>query len=76
MKSKGRESYNIVRGGGSESNIAAVRIWKAIPQEQVPHYIQAILDFYNAEKQCGENFNQFVHRFGAENFNQSVIVNG
>jgi len=67
--------YHIFLGGGSESNTAAVRIWKAIPHQLVPEYVKAILDFYNTEKNCGENFNQFVHRFGAENFNQSVVPN-
>jgi len=76
MKSKGEECYHIFLGGGAESNTPAVRIWKAIPHEQVPNYVKAILDFYKVEKQCGENFNQFVHRFGAENFNQSIVLNG
>lgn len=76
IKSKGEECYHIFLGGGNESNTSSVRIWKSIPHQQVPHYVKAILDFYAREKNCAEDFNQFVHRFGAENFNQSIVLNG
>lgn len=75
VKSKGEECYHIFLGGGAESNTSSVRIWKAIPHQLVPSYVKAILDFYATEKHCSEDFNQFVHRFGAENFNQSIVLN-
>ncbi len=75
-KSKGEECYHIFLGGGAESNTSSVRVWKAVPHNIVPQHVKAILDFYAQQKQCGEDFNQFVHRYGAENFNQSIEPSG
>ena len=76
VKSKGQECYHIFLGGGADANLSAIKVWKAVPFKNLPLHIKSLLELYNKEKHCGENFNTYVHRSGIEHFTSSLPLEG
>ena len=76
VKTKGTPCYHIFLGGGADANTSAIKVWKSIPYTNLAPHIKSILELYNKEKHCGENFNNFVHRSGIDHFTTSIPIAG
>lgn len=76
VRVKNEECYHVYLGGGADANLSAVRVKKAVPYRNLASYIKSLLDLFSQEKQCGENFNSFVHRYGINQISQSETISG
>ena len=73
------ESYHIVVGGGSGAELELGReVYSAVPADDVPKRVEAILQAYLAERRHDESFHQFTKRHSVEEltrlFDASVRV--
>ena len=61
------ESYHIVVGGGSGAELELGReVYSAVPADDVPKRVEAILQAYLAERRPDETFHQFTKRHSVE----------
>ena len=61
------ESYHIVVGGGSGAELELGReVYSAVPADDVPKRVEAILQAYLAERRADETFHQFTKRHSVE----------
>ncbi|MBM3940776.1 MAG: nitrite/sulfite reductase [SAR202 cluster bacterium] len=63
-------AYEMFMGGSFEDGVVRYgdRIKAKVPAKQAPHAIRRVLDYYQANRKSGEEFNAFVQRVGTEPF--------
>ncbi len=70
---RGKEFFQLTLGGSSdESASLGDRLGPALPQEEVPLAIEALVDRYLAEREEGERFLDTYRRVGIKPFKEAV----
>ncbi|MDB9741630.1 precorrin-3B synthase [Akkermansiaceae bacterium] len=72
VKSKGQECYHLFLGGGADQNKNSSRIFKALPLTEVFSVVKQLLLLFKNQGQCGESFNNFVNRVGADDLSKMI----
>ena len=73
VNKRGKEFFQLTLGGSSDENASlGDRLGRALPQQEVPTAVEAIVDTYLAVRLEGERFLDTYRRIGIEPFKEAV----